>query len=322
MAIPTVYRSTDPGAPTFPRQRGAQIEVLRACLVDGYGSQAPAGWSEPYTDTYKAVFQNSASSGGTGFCLRVEDLNASFGSTSVTGYASMSDTDTGINPTFAEYFHNRQNNTTSATARNWILAATPTAFILSVESGASAYEVLMAGDLVDTMPGDAFRYYVGARRQSSTWTNPPSFLQATNFNSGGDAGIPGGWNAAATTNTGLSLASQHTGVTSAISAGLLSAPAWDTSSRYVGGTGYPTSPSENGFPRVILPAWVVHRGASSPIFRGRLPGIYLPLFNTAALAQDTLDAAVAGSGSSTRLFKFHQNVGVGGLLVETALDWG
>jgi hypothetical protein len=49
--MPTrVYRSTDPGAPVLRGSVGSLIAVLRACLVDGYGALAPAGWSMPYTD--------------------------------------------------------------------------------------------------------------------------------------------------------------------------------------------------------------------------------------------------------------------------------
>lgn len=34
-----VYRSSDPGAPSNP------IQVIKSCLVTGYGSKSPAGWS-------------------------------------------------------------------------------------------------------------------------------------------------------------------------------------------------------------------------------------------------------------------------------------
>lgn len=55
MAV-TVYRSTDTGAPTFPalgaqNQPGFFMDLLKACLVDGYGSKPAAGWSVDYEDT-------------------------------------------------------------------------------------------------------------------------------------------------------------------------------------------------------------------------------------------------------------------------------
>ena len=41
MAV-TVYRSTDASAPLLTNSNGSLIAVLRACLVDGYGSKPPA----------------------------------------------------------------------------------------------------------------------------------------------------------------------------------------------------------------------------------------------------------------------------------------
>jgi hypothetical protein len=55
MAV-TIYRSTDAGAPAFPAsgaQNGAGyiMDVMKACLVDGYGSKPGAGWTLDYEDT-------------------------------------------------------------------------------------------------------------------------------------------------------------------------------------------------------------------------------------------------------------------------------
>ncbi|BBP81173.1 hypothetical protein PHLH8_08150 [Pseudomonas sp. Pc102] len=44
-----IYRSTDTGAPTRGALTGLPVnmlrQILRACLVDGYGTQPSAGWS-------------------------------------------------------------------------------------------------------------------------------------------------------------------------------------------------------------------------------------------------------------------------------------
>lgn len=45
----TVYRSTDPSAPVLSGTAGAMKALLLACLVNGYGSQAAAGWTEAFT---------------------------------------------------------------------------------------------------------------------------------------------------------------------------------------------------------------------------------------------------------------------------------
>ncbi|WP_417217858.1 hypothetical protein [Alcanivorax sp.] len=52
----TVYRSTDTGAPTYPASAangggaGALMDILKACLVDGFGSKPGAGWTVDYED--------------------------------------------------------------------------------------------------------------------------------------------------------------------------------------------------------------------------------------------------------------------------------
>ena len=47
MSLPvTVYRWDDPGAPQLQNRTYAEwLEILRKCLVDGYGTKQPAGWS-------------------------------------------------------------------------------------------------------------------------------------------------------------------------------------------------------------------------------------------------------------------------------------
>lgn len=51
MPVPTIYRSTDVGAPTWGLSNSMQnrarymLQILKACLVDGYSGKSPAGWS-------------------------------------------------------------------------------------------------------------------------------------------------------------------------------------------------------------------------------------------------------------------------------------
>ena len=53
MSIPKVYKSTDTDAPQIslvnPSGAGSFNNVLRKCLVEGYGSKDPAGWTEETT---------------------------------------------------------------------------------------------------------------------------------------------------------------------------------------------------------------------------------------------------------------------------------
>jgi len=70
MGIPTVYHSSDAGAPVLSGAAGSLVAVLKACLVDGYGAKAGAGWSMPFVDgmAQNAVFRNVESR-----ALRVQD---------------------------------------------------------------------------------------------------------------------------------------------------------------------------------------------------------------------------------------------------------
>lgn len=67
----TVYSSSDVGAPTFNQVAGSLITLLDACLVNGYGSKAAAGWTKEYSATNQAVYKMA--SGGTDSVLVVKD---------------------------------------------------------------------------------------------------------------------------------------------------------------------------------------------------------------------------------------------------------
>lgn len=125
------YRNTDVDAPPL---RGANagdlINLLDKCLVTGYGSKSPAGWSKPYVGTNVAVFRPGA---GNRFYLRVADTNSftTLNYARVWAYESMTDVDTGTNrfPT-DEYqpgglwWYLQFNGTAgNASARNWCVIA-------------------------------------------------------------------------------------------------------------------------------------------------------------------------------------------------------
>lgn len=66
-----VYRSTDTSAPALSGQAGKLIDVLDACLVNGYGSKSSMGWTKEYSGTNNASYQMPS---GTSQCsLNVDD---------------------------------------------------------------------------------------------------------------------------------------------------------------------------------------------------------------------------------------------------------
>lgn len=67
MGLPvTIYRSSDAGAPQLgTRKPSEMINILKKCLVDGYGAKVGAGWTIPFVDlaANNIVFRNSPVNG-------------------------------------------------------------------------------------------------------------------------------------------------------------------------------------------------------------------------------------------------------------------
>ncbi|MCW3171436.1 hypothetical protein [Shewanella subflava] len=66
----TVYRWDDAGAPSIGTTKASDvINILKKCLVEGYGTKQPLGWSIPFENisTNKVVFRNSTTDGSGGF---------------------------------------------------------------------------------------------------------------------------------------------------------------------------------------------------------------------------------------------------------------
>lgn len=88
-----LYQSKDVGAPELSSTTaGSLVTILRACLVDGYGTRTPQGWLMPFSDLPNnvACFK-PASIGDT---IRVDD-GIDYRYAQCRGYATMSDLNTG-----------------------------------------------------------------------------------------------------------------------------------------------------------------------------------------------------------------------------------
>lgn len=146
MATPTVYRSTDASAPVLTGEVGKLVALLDACLVNGYGAKAAAGWGKAYTDTNYGAYRPAS---GNRPYLRVDDTNAQM--SRVVGYSSMSSLLAGTNPfptdtQFAGGLYVRKSITANNTARPWLLIAGPTAFYLFVYGGSTTFGTYGGGD--------------------------------------------------------------------------------------------------------------------------------------------------------------------------------
>lgn len=175
MTTTRIYKSTDSGAPVLVGGVSSLINLLDKCLVTGYGSATPAGWTKPYTGTDIAAFRNSVAAGGSGMYLRVSDAGSGTGGARealVRGYATMSDVNTGTveTPTVAQIASSlvwRKSNTVDSTARPWVLIADERTFYLCINTGTLTGEygsgTYAAGDFASLVPGDAYGWFVCGR---------------------------------------------------------------------------------------------------------------------------------------------------------------
>lgn len=301
MAIPTVYRSTDAGAPVInPATLGSVLAVIRACLVDGYGSKSPAGWTAEYTaaGNNTAVFRNSTAAGGTGCYVRVSN-NASSAYCPVTlrTYASMTGVNTGLAPTAASYLYQRPSN--GATAVSWELVATATAWWISIWQDGGNNSLGGGGDAISFVASDAYRYF-----SAGAYANYNPNVSWISTSVGADSsGV-----------SGLSFARDHAGLGSGVDYG--AALKWGSSGLGAGGS--PATPSVTGAGDACVPFYM----ASGAVLRGRLPGVYVPLFAAAGLPHATvLTNDLTGLGSECVVWRAATNNDAA-VLIETALDWG
>jgi hypothetical protein len=137
-----LYRSSDVGAPALTGQVNSLINVLSACLVDGYGAQAPALWTKEFTGVNKAVFRAGA---GPKHYIRIDDSGPGVSGAAearVRAFESMTDVDTGTfpYPTTSQRTNGifiRKSATADATVRQWIILADEHTMYMLVSTGGS-----------------------------------------------------------------------------------------------------------------------------------------------------------------------------------------
>lgn len=325
--MPTVYRYDDSSAPSVTGGSvGSFLAMLRACLVNGYGSKSPAGWTEAYTGTNVAAFRNSTS-GGTGCYVRVSDTsndNNVFPVT-ITAYASMSDVNTGTDATASVYAARRPSQS-GTNALQWVVVADQyTFYVTGRTTGSTKCFLVGAGDLESLQTSDAFRYFTaGDFLSSSVFNEPPPGLNCTNtFNNPFFGAAP---STSTSSSAFVSMGRDYTG-TGGEARHSLMLPMISTSSQpstnaFLGGNNFPARPAANGVNEAALPAYVGRR----EVIRGKLRGVYLPLANITGFASGTIGTTVSapdfGGASSVVIPMLAGGSSPhGGIWVETALGW-
>lgn len=297
-----VYRSTDAGAPELSGTAGTLIGVLDACLVDGYGSLAAAGWTKAFSGVNKAAYKQPATSNQ--FYLRVDDTGTT--SARVVGYESMTDVDTGVAafPTEAQVaggLYCTKSSVASGLARAWIMVATDSMFYLYINQDgavASTAAIMMAfGDITSYKADDAYQTLIiagtavaGSGNQFAKLSTTITEVESAHY-----------------------LARDYTQFGSAKNVGkhsdLVKSKAADDMGRL--GLTYPNPPDGGLY---MAPVWI-HEPS---ILRGLLPGIWNPLHTQPITHLDTFSGAGDLAGKT---FLALNLIGTAQVFVETSDTW-
>lgn len=130
MPAPTVYRWDDAEAPIARGERDSLIEILTACLVNGYGTKQAAGWTLEHVnvDNTVAAFRNNPVT-GTGFFLQVNGSDSATAyEAEVQGFEVMTSESDGVFPFYTTVRKQATSTVANVTAHPWILIADDRAF--------------------------------------------------------------------------------------------------------------------------------------------------------------------------------------------------
>lgn len=276
---PTIFRSTDPGAPVISGQAGALAALLDAILVDGYGSGATAkgglGWTREFVSPNLRAYRNNPVT-GTGYFLRVDDSNALYGW--MRGYESMSAISTGINPvpTLAQRTDGSmwiKSSAAGAVARSWFAIGNERSLYLFIDhtgGGAESQVPYFCGDISSYLPGDQHCFALSQNGMTAYTSGIGSNITFYPSNSSWDV------SSLTTVNSGLYLARNSALAAGALHAGVANMNNTGTLAVWGGGTSnsyYNIPPPVNGGV-ISQPGLLLERPF---LFRGQYPGLRVPI---------------------------------------------
>lgn len=302
MAV-TVYRSTDASAPVLSGTAGTLIGVLDACLVNGYGAKAAAGWAKSYSGTNLAAYRAAT---GNRLYLRVDDTGTQ--TARVRGYEAMSDVNTGTGPfptdvqlSGGAYIY--KSSAASSAARPWLLVTNGTMVYMFIDQAASAatIQALFFGDFTSVHSGDAYNTVLVASTSDANNTSGAAICTA-NVN----ATAAGNWVPRSYTQTGTSVnVGKHCDAARTNAATTLG----------TGGFGYPAP--DGGL--WMTPIWIHEPTAVA--LRGVLPGLFAPCHNKPFTHGDTFSGSGSYSGKTFDVVTAMNAATTGQLFVETSNTW-
>lgn len=300
-----IYRSTDSGAPVLEGVVDSMRQLLKACLVDGYGSKTAAGWTEAFTGTNKAAFLGGS---GTQHYFRVDDNATGTGGAKealIRGFETMSDVDTGTGPfpTAAQSALTgnsliiRKSATADGTDRAWVVIADDRTCYVLVFTGdnATVYLTFGFGEFYSFLPGDNYNSFLIARATENSATLTVDTLDRVSTTMAAATGhyMPRGY-------TGLGTSvnfGKHSDVAKANGATSL-----------LGAISFP-NPTDGGL--YISRVWIHdNTTAPNPNIRGQLRGFWCPLHTLASFTTgDTFSGVGNITGYDFLLLKISGNNG-------------
>lgn len=291
----TIYKSTDASAPVLNAgSAGSIIALLDACLVNGYGSKAAAGWSKAFSGTNKAVYRAPS---GIRHYFRIDNSGAAQ-TNPVTGYESMSDVDTGTHQYFAGYLLNGLINPAT-----WVLAADAVTFILLIDATGGTYYGIYWGEFYSFVSNDSYRGILRAGTNTTVSSgNETLDVLATSV---------------ATPTAGAYIDRGHTGVGAAVQASITGDSNKSGGSTTLNGSSLPfPNPADGG--AYISPVWISDpTTAPANGLRGRLRGFWQWLHPIAGVSNgDTISGTGDLSGRSFLIVKQSAHSGI--YLIETS----
>lgn len=299
------YYSTDASAPALiDNVAGKLIAVLDACLVNGYGAKAAAGWSKAYSGTNKAAYRQG--SGSHQFYMRVDDTGTT--SARVVGYESMSDVDTGSNafPTNAQVSGGLHiNKSDSSTARPWAVFATEKFAYIYIGASQTALGTSAARQLIYAF-GDFPSYQSGDQYNTILIADVAAGTSSSQF-----AGCSRSTHSA---RSGHYVARPYTAVAGAVQVGKAVEGRATSSSIGAGGYTYP-NPINNGMD--LSPIYITEANGT----RGYLPGLWCPNHNLPANHFDTFTGTGELAGKTFILMDAADGNTRGRVAIETSDTW-
>lgn len=198
MAQFTIYRSTDGSAPVLTGAAGSLIALFKACLVDGYGAKAAAGWTQPVATASNigSFKQGSSSYADAGFVLNDNGPNvtSTYKEAWATGWRTVSGVGAPVGsgtggqfPTAAQLLTTghvvvRKSTSADATARAWMLVADDrTVYFFArtgdfTASGVTAFNDFAFGEFYSVEPsGFTNACFILGRNTENVGTNSTQF---------------------------------------------------------------------------------------------------------------------------------------------------